>query len=280
MVVNALSFDLEEWFHNTHLEKYIKRSEWDRYESRIERNLEPILSLLGSKRVLATFFVLGWVAERHPDLIKKISDQGHEIATHGWSHVRAYQQGPDEFEAELKRAIDVLKSITGQPVLGHRAACFSITSDSQWVIDILMRNGFIYDSSIYPIVHDKYGMTRSPIFPYVIREQKNRRLVEFPLSSYKFLRINIPVAGGGYFRLYPYVFTRWFIEKLNQAGHPVMVYLHPPEFDPEQPEVKIDQVNKFRIYVGIKNNLKKLKRLLEDFSFVPVREALSTLGYI
>ncbi len=274
IIINALSFDVEEWFQNTNMEKYVERRQWDRCESRIERNMEPILSLLEAKKTFATFFVLGWVAERHPDLIKRIAAQGHEIATHGWSHMRVYQQTPDEFEAELKKAINVLKDITGQPVLGHRAACFSITSNSQWVIDILMRNGIIYDSSIYPVMHDRYGMVGSPRFPYVLRQEKDKRLLEFPLATYKFLKINIPIAGGGYFRLYPYIFTRWCIDRLNQEGHPVMVYLHPPEFDTEQPGIKIDPINKFRIYVGINNNLKKLKKLLEDLRFAPVKEVL------
>ncbi|MDO8603527.1 MAG: DUF3473 domain-containing protein [Candidatus Omnitrophota bacterium] len=273
-IINALSFDVEEWFHNTNMEKYVKRSEWDGYESRIERNIEPILSLLETKKTLATFFILGWVAQRHPDMVKRIAEKGHEIATHGWSHMRAYQQSPDEFEAELKKSINTLKNITGQSVLGHRAACFSITPDSQWVIDVLLRNGIMYDSSIYPVMHDKYGMIGSPRFPYVLRQEKGQRLLEFPLATYKFLKINIPVAGGGYFRLYPYSFTRLCINKLNQDGYPAMVYLHPPEFDTNQPKIKIDPINKFRIYVGINNNLKKLKQLLEDFKFAPVKEVL------
>lgn len=274
MIINALSFDVEEWFHNTNLEKYVDRSKWDSYESRIEKNIGPILSLLEKKKTFATFFILGWVAERHPEMVKEISDRGHEIATHGWSHKRAYQQTPDEFEAELKKAVDVLRNITGQSVSGHRAACFSITSRSEWVIDILMRNGIKYDSSIYPVVHDRYGMIGAPRFPYILRQEKGQRLFEFPLATYKFFKINIPVAGGGYFRLYPYSFTRWCMRRLNREGHPAMVYLHPPEFDTEQPDLKIDLLNKFRIYVGIKDNFKKLEKLLDDFKFAPVREVL------
>ena len=274
MVINALSFDVEEWFHNNNMERYVSRSQWDRYESRIERNMEPILSLLEAKKTLATFFILGWVAQRHPVMVKKIAEKGHEIATHGWSHMRAYQQSPDEFEAELRKSINTLKDITGQPVLGHRAACFSITPDSQWVIDVLLRNGIVYDSSIYPVMHDRYGMIGSPRFPYVLRQEKGQRLLEFPLATYKFLKVNIPVAGGGYFRLYPYSFTRLCINKLNQDGHPAMVYLHPPEFDTNQPKIKIDPMNKFRIYVGINDNFKKLKQLLENFRFAPVKEVL------
>jgi polysaccharide deacetylase family protein (PEP-CTERM system associated) len=275
LIINALSFDVEEWFQNINMEEYLQRSLWDTFESRIEKNMEPILRLLEARKTLATFFVLGWVAQRHPDLIKRIAAQGHEIATHGWSHTRAYQQEPAEFEVELKQAINILKEITGQPVLGHRAACFSITSNSHWVIDILIRNGIMYDSSIYPIVHDRYGMARSPRFPYVLKQEKGRRLSEFPLSTYKFLDINLPIAGGGYFRLYPYALTRWFIDRLNRQGHPVMVYLHPPEFDMEHPKINMDPINKFRACVGIKNNFNKLKQLLEDFKFAPAKEVLS-----
>jgi len=273
-VINALSFDVEEWFHNTNMERYVNRSMWDRYESRIEKNMEPILSLLEAKKTLATFFILGWVAEKHPGLVKKIAEKGHEIATHGWSHVRAYCQTPEEFENELKKSIDMLKNITGQTVSGHRAACFSITPDSQWVIDILMKNGITYDSSIYPVMHDKYGIKGSPRFPYVLRQKGCARLLEFPLATYKFLKINIPVAGGGYFRLYPYKFTKWCVNRLNKEGRPAVIYLHPPEFDTEQPAINIDPINKFRIYVGINNNFKKLKQLLEDFRFAPVKEVL------
>jgi polysaccharide deacetylase family protein (PEP-CTERM system associated) len=277
VVINALSFDLEEWFQNTHLERYVERSEWGNYESRIEKNVRSILSLLKQKGVLATFFVLGWVAERHPDLIKEISNQGHEIATHGWSHVRIYQQTKEEFETELKRSINLLKNITGKPVLGHRAACFSIVkSNLEWVTDTLMRNGISYDSSIYPVIHDKYGIPGNPRFPYVLREEKGRKLLEFPPSTCELPgKINIGMAGGGYFRIfYPYWLTRLLINRLNQTGYPVMVYLHPPEFDSEQPKLKVDPINNFRIYTGIKNNLKKLKRLLGDFRFAPVKEVL------
>lgn len=278
MMINALSFDLEDWFHNTHLEKYLNRSLWKTYPPRAEENTEKILSLLRSKGVYATFFVLGQVAERHPDLIRKISEQGHEIATHGWSHTRAYQQTPQEFESELKQSIKLLESITGEKVLGHRAACFSITANTQWVIDVLMRNDLAYDSSIFPIMHDKYGMVSAPRFPYVLRQQEGKKLIEFPPSTCQFFGMNIPVAGGGYFRLYPYQLTRMFISNLNRQGKPAIVYLHPPEFDTHQPELGIDPLNKFRIYIGVKGNFKKLKKLLGDFRFAPVKQVLNNLG--
>lgn len=276
-IINALSFDVEEWFHCTHLEKYIHRSEWEDYESRIENSIQSILTLLKKKQTYATFFVLGWVAQRHPQVIKRIADQGHEIATHGWSHLRAAQQSPAEFEAELKKSKDLLQGITGQPISGHRAACFGLTSKTQWIIDVLLKVGFTYDSSIFPIIHDKYGMVKTPRFPYLLREQKGERLLEFPLSTLKFLGMNIPFAGGGYLRLYPYFLTRYFISRLNQAGQPAMIYLHPPELDPGQPKLKVDPINNFRIYVGINNNFRKLERLLGDFRFAPVKEVLSTL---
>jgi len=275
MVINALSFDLEEWFQSTHLEKYVKRSEWQNYESRIEKNIEPVLSLLKQKGVFATFFALGWVAEKHPDLIKRISDEGHEIAAHGWSHVRIYQQSQEEFEAELKRSKDLLEKITGKPVLGHRAACFSIVkSNSEWVIDALIKNGIMYDSSIYPIEHDRYGIPGSPRFPYVLREENGRKLLEFPPSTWRFLGVNIPMGGGGYLKLYPYFLTRYFIAKLNQSGRPAMVYLHPAEFDADQPRIKMDMINKQRQHLGVENNFKKFKQLLEDFRFAPVKDVL------
>lgn len=279
-VINALSFDVEDWFHCTHLEKFIERSQWEKCKSIVEHNVRLILEVLLAKKTLATFFVLGWVADRYPKLIKEISDQGHEIATHGWSHTRAYQQTLEEFKIELKKSIDILKDITGKPVLGHRAACFSITHNSQWVIDVLLENGISYDSSIYPVIHDKYGMAGTPRFPYVLVEKNRCKLIEFPPATYKSMGFNIPVAGGGYFRLYPYVFTSWVIRKLNKENHPVMVYLHPPEFDPKLPKLKLGLISSFRVYVGIKNNFHKLKHLLNDFKFAPVKEVLANLGFL
>jgi len=278
-VINALSFDVEEWFHNTSLEKYIERSRWEACESTIERNVRALLFLLKEKGVFATFFTLGWIAERHPGLVREISGAGHEIATHGWSHTRAYQQTPEEFEAELRKSADLLEKITGQPVLGHRAACFAITPDTRWVIEALERGGFAYDSSIFPVAHDRYGMVGAPRFPYILRRNGARNLVEFPPSTWRFMGTNIPIAGGGYFRLYPYALTRFFIRDLNRRGHPAMVYLHPPEFDPDQPKVKMSPVDSFRVYVGIKSNFRKLERLLWDFKFAPVKEVLRMAGH-
>ena len=280
VVINALSFDLEDWFHCTHLENFIERSQWEKCESIVEHNVRLILELLASKRTFATFFVLGWVADRHPKLIKEISGKGHEIATHGWSHTRAYQQTPEEFRMELKKSIDILEDITGKPILGHRAACFSVTRNSQWVIDVLLENGISYDSSIYPVMHDKYGMAGAPRFPYLLSGKNGGKLVEFPPATYKCMGLNIPVAGGGYFRLYPYAFTSWAIRKLNKENHPVMVYLHPPEFDPKLPRLKLGLLSNFRVYVGIKNNFHKLMRLLDDFKFAPVKEVLANLGFL
>lgn len=276
-VLNALSFDVEEWFVNTNLEKYIARSRWDSYDSRIEESTTFILSLLKEKKVLATFFVLGWVAQRHRALIKEITRQSHEIATHGWSHERIYKQTPEEFESELKMSIELLEDISGQKILGHRAACLSITAKSQWAIDILIKNGIAYDSSIYPIIHDQYGIVNAPRFPYILRQEGDKELWEFPMATFRLLKFNIPIGGGGYFRLYPYALTSFFIKQLNRAGNPAMVYLHPPEFDPRQPRLKIDPKNKFRVYVGLENNFVKLKRLLEDFEFAPVKDVLAKL---
>jgi len=273
-VTNALSFDVEEWFVNTNLEGQVQRSQWDNYESRIEKSTALILSLLEEKKVLATFFVLGWVAQRYPGLVKEIAKHGHEIATHGWSHKLIYNQNPGEFEDELKRSIELLEDLSGGKILGHRAACLSITAKSQWAIDILINNGIAYDSSIYPILHDRYGMVGAPRLPYILRKNGQKEIWEFPMATFRFSKLNIPMAGGGYFRLYPYMLTSFLMRRLNESGGPVMVYLHPPEFDPGQPRLKIGLKNKFRAYVGLENNFSKLKRLLEDFKFAPVRDVL------
>ena len=271
---NILTFDVEEWFQVANLESAVGFGEWASFPSRLDGPLSFILDLLGEKGVRATFFVLGWIAERHPEFVGMIRGRGHEIGTHGYSHRLIYTQEPGEFDADLKRSLDAIRAAADVEVSGHRAACFSITEGSRWALEILLDNGILYDSSIFPVRHHRYGIQDSPRRPYIALQKGGLTLLEFPLSTVRLGSMNIPVAGGGYFRLYPYFLTRAAIRSMNKSGSPAVVYLHPWEFDPEIPRVKgIGAVNSFRHYVNIGRNRRRLRRLLDDFEFETMGEA-------
>lgn len=269
-IVNALSFDIEDWFQVSNFERIVSRDSWPRHDSRVERNTETILEILDKNGVKATFFVLGWVAERFPGLVKRIADQGHEIGTHSHLHRLVYTLSEDEFRDDLARSIAELEDAAGTKIIGHRAPSFSIVDRSYWALDIMAEHGLRYDSSIYPIRHHRYGVPDAPREPYEIRPG----LLEFPMATARFFSTNLPIAGGGYFRLYPYALTRWGIRRLNAESKPAMVYLHPWEFDPEQPRLAAPLLAKFRHYVGIARTAGRLDRLCRDFEFVPIRELL------
>ncbi|MBW2109598.1 MAG: DUF3473 domain-containing protein [Deltaproteobacteria bacterium] len=237
----------------------------------------------------ATFFVVGWIAERHPDLIKEIVARGHEIGCHGYLHRRIYVIGPEEFRKDTIKAKEILEDLTGKPVLGYRAPTYSITKKSLWALTILAELGFTYDSSIFPICHDMYGMPDAPRFPFVwglngdspsmlknhesqISNSEMRSLVEYPISTAKIFGQRIPIAGGGYFRLFPYWFTKWALKKINNSERqPFLFYLHPWEIDPEQPRFRTARVlSKFRHYNNLHKTMGHFKRLLRDFSFVSI----------
>ncbi|MBW3012125.1 DUF3473 domain-containing protein [Candidatus Woesearchaeota archaeon] len=268
-MLNALTFDVEDWFMVHNFESFIKFEDWEIYQPRLDQNVEKILNILDDHDVKATFFVLGWVAEKFPDLIKLISKKGHEIATHGYRHKLVYSQTKTEFASDLKKSISVLEKLIKKKVIGHRAASFSITKDSLWAIDILKKNGLKYDASIFPITHPDYGISDAPVSPYVIDGIK-----EFPASTVKLFGVNFPVSGGGYFRVFPYFFTRWALRKINNQGRPAIIYLHPWEFDPKQPKQKVEFSKRFRHYTNLSSTKKKLDKLLTDFHFAPVKEVL------
>jgi polysaccharide deacetylase family protein (PEP-CTERM system associated) len=272
-MLNALSIDVEEYFHANSLENVIERSQWDKYESRVEMSVSRLLSMLDDYRICATFFVLGWVAEQKPLLIKEIHEQGHEIACHGYGHELIYRQKPEDFRADVRRAKQILEQLIQSPVKGYRAPTFSITADTLWALDILIEEGYIYDSSIFPIVHDRYGIPKGERFPHQIR-RNNGKIYEFPLSTVRLMGYNFPIAGGGYMRFLPYWVIKRGIAMLNKQQRPAILYLHPWEIDPHQPRQAVGNLTRMRHYYNLDKMEGKLKRLLADFSFGSVAGVL------
>jgi polysaccharide deacetylase family protein (PEP-CTERM system associated) len=275
-VINALSIDVEDWFQVSDFEEKVKRPDWAQYEGRVVQNTARLLALLRHYQVRATFFILTWNVERFPELVQQIDQDGHEIATHGYHHHLIYEQTPDEFRADVVRSLHILQGLTGKKVLGYRAPSFSITRQSLWALDILLDLGLAYDSSIFPIRDPLYGISHSDRFPYVIRDKDGRQLIEFPMSTVQFRRWNLPLGGGAYLRLLPYQFFRWGINQLNRQGRPAIVYLHPWEIDPGQPRLRVRGKRGYSShYLGLQAMEGKLRSLLEDFRFTPIREVLA-----
>jgi len=271
---NAMTVDVEDYFHVSALAEAISRRDWDRMEYRAERNTERLLELFARQNVSCTFFVLGWVAKRSPQLIRKLRDAGHEVACHGLSHELVYRQTPEVFRSETAQSKAMLEDIIGAPVLGYRAASYSITKQSLWAIDILCELGFKYDSSIFPIAHDRYGIPGAGTEPGEFVTERGNRIVEFPLSTAKLLRWRMPVAGGGYFRLLPYAYTSWGLSKINRSGTPFVFYLHPWEIDPEQPRFAASWLSRFRHYTNLDKCESRLRRLLGEFKFTTMSQVL------
>lgn len=272
-MLNALTIDVEDYYHVSAFESVARFEDWDRYESRVERNTRRILDLLEDHQTRATFFVLGWIAERQPKLIREIQERGHEVASHGYSHRRIYTQTPDQFREETRRSKQILEDIIGRPIIGYRAASYSITMQSLWALEILVEEGFRYDSSIFPIFRDRYGIPGFPRFPHRV-QVNGSDLMEYPLSTVRIGGINVPIAGGGYLRLFPYGLTRWGLRAINEREkQPAIVYLHPWEIDPDQPRIHGGLLSSFRHYVNLDGTEAKLISLLKEFKF----ESLGTL---
>lgn len=270
---NILSIDVEDYYMVSAFSGQIPFASWNSYESRVERNTERILSLLDKFNVKATFFVLGWIGERCPKLVKEIFEEGHEIASHGYAHKLIHQQEKDEFIEDIKKSKKILEDIICQPVLGYRAPSFSITKDSLWAIDCLIDADFKYDSSVFPIHHDKGGLPQAERFPFKIIRCRGE-ITEIPLSTKRILGANIPVAGGGYFRFLPYQITKKCISGINACKQPGIVYLHPWELDINQPRISTSWLSKFRHYININKTENRLRQLLTDFEFEPIREMI------
>jgi polysaccharide deacetylase family protein (PEP-CTERM system associated) len=280
-MLNALTIDVEDYYHVSAFEAVVPFADWERYESRVEKNTHRILDLLDTYMTKATFFVLGWVVERHPGLIRTLVARGHEVASHGYAHQRVYTQTPEQFRTETRRSKRLLEDTLGQPIHGYRAASYSITAQSLWALDVLREEGFVYDSSIFPIRHDLYGIPSHPRFCSMISGQSGAPLVEFPLSTLRLGGTNFPIAGGGYLRLFPYAYTHWGIRYLNRReGQPAVVYLHPWELDPAQPRLPAGKLSRFRHYTNLHKMEERFVRLLQDFSFGTMAEVLHTRGLL
>jgi polysaccharide deacetylase family protein (PEP-CTERM system associated) len=276
-VLNALTIDVEDYYQVSAFEGCVARSEWDSFESRVVGNTWRLLDLLADAGVRGTFFVLGYVARRHPDLVRAIHFAGHEIGCHSYWHRLIYDQTPEAFRSDLRQARDVLQGIIGEPVTAYRAPSFSITRRSLWAVDILIEEGFNLDSSIFPTHHDRYGLVGAPLGPHRLLCPSGT-IGEFPMPVYRRLGYPLPVGGGGYFRLYPYAFTRHGLRSINAEGRSFVVYLHPWEVDPEQPRLAPGRLRAFRHYVNLHRTEKRLGRLLREFAFGTISEAFARQG--
>ena len=278
LITNAMTIDVEDYFHVSVFDGIVPRTRWDDLESRVCANTDRLLGLFDDAKVTATFFVLGWVAERFPELVRRIADLGHEIASHGYAHRLVYDQTPTAFREDIRRAKRLLEDASGSLVGGYRAPSYSITPRSLWAIDILIDEGYWYDSSIFPIMHDRYGIPVSARHPYSL-DRKNGTLVELPGSTVRLGRSNLPIGGGGYFRILPYEWTRWGIARLNRTeGQAAIFYLHPWEIDPDQPRLQAGLLGRFRHYRNLDQTETRLRRLLHDFRFGPVRDLIVPRG--
>ncbi len=271
MVRNALSVDVEDWFQVGAFENVIERKDWGSLECRVERNTDAVLSLFDTAGVKGTFFTLGWIAERYPQLIRRIANAGHEVASHGWDHKRVFLMSAPDFAADLVRARNMLEDISGASVTGYRAPSFSIDARTPWAHDALAEAGYAYSSSVAPVVHDHYGWPDAPRFAF--KPVSGGDLIELPVTTAKFAGRTLAAGGGGFFRLLPYAFSRWAIRQVNAAGQPAIIYFHPWEIDPDQPRVAGAPIkSKIRHYTNLSVMAAKLKRLVDDFEWGRVDE--------
>ncbi len=261
-IANALTVDVEDYFQVSAMAPHVPRSDWDRMPCRVEDNVERILALFAERQTKATFFMLGWVAQRYPQLVRRIVTEGHELASHGYGHHRATDLTPEQFSEDISRSKKILEDLSGAIVAGYRAPSFSIGHTNPWAFDCLEEAGYRYSSSIYPIRHDHYGMPDAPRFAH-----RRKGLAEFPVTTVRVLNTNLPAGGGGYFRFFPYALSRWSIRRVNrQDGEPIIFYFHPWELDPGQPRIAgVSAKTRFRHYVNLHRTEDRLRRLLNDF---------------
>jgi polysaccharide deacetylase family protein (PEP-CTERM system associated) len=264
-IVNAMSVDVEDYFQVQAFARTVPRDRWDAFERRVERNTDRVLGIFADQNVSATFFCLGWVAERYPQLIRRIANQGHEVASHGWAHHLVTSQTPEEFREDIRRTRGLLEDLSGQVVTGYRAATFSIGRTNLWAFDVLAEEGYRYSSSIFPVRHDLYGMPEAPHGPF--HPRTDDAFVEFPMCTVEALGRTIPCSGGGYFRLMPYAAFSWAVRRLHsEAKRPCIFYFHPWEIDPDQPRVPgLSMKGRFRHYLNLDRMEPRLRRLLADY---------------
>lgn len=263
----AMTVDVEDYFQVAAFARKVRRQEWDSYPCRVERNVDRILSMFAEADVGATFFTLGWIAERYPHVVRQIADAGHEVASHGYEHIKIHDQSPEAFRRDIRRTKAILEDISGQRIRGYRAASFSIDQRSLWAFDILAEEGHDYSSSVYPIRHDHYGMPDASRFAF--RPSDRHGLLEIPVSTLRLLSHNVPSGGGGYFRLLPYGFSRWALRRIGRKDRrPVVFYFHPWEIDPDQPRLEgVPLRSRFRHYVNLDAMERRLRAVLRDFSW-------------
>jgi polysaccharide deacetylase family protein (PEP-CTERM system associated) len=265
-----MSIDVEDYFHVSAFASHVAREDWDRMPCRVERNVDAILAMLDQHKTHATLFMLGWVAERYPGLVRRIVEQGHELASHGYFHKRATEQSRNEFLQDVTRSKGLLEDIAGVSVHGYRAPSFSIGHSNPWAIECLSEVGYRYSSSVYPIRHDHYGMPDAPRFAFL--PDGGRGLLELPVTTVRLFNHNLPAGGGGYFRLLPYSVSRWCLTRVNTVDRqPCIFYFHPWEIDPDQPRFRrASATSRFRHYVNLDRTEARLRRLLADFAWDPI----------
>jgi len=271
-MLNTLTIDLEDYFHVSNFEGHIPRNRWEVMPLRIEESTMKVLELLSLYRIRATFFVLGWIAERMASLIRKIRSEGHEIASHGYDHRLAYEMSPEEFRADIRKSKSAIEDAIGESICGYRATSYSIIRRNLWCLQILSEEGFLYDSSIFPVFHDRYGVPAWDRFPKLVKGN-NFSIFEVPPSTLKIFGYNLPIAGGGYLRLFPIQFIAYCIKRINMVeNNPAVVYFHPWELDPEQPRMNLSFVKAFRHYNNLSNTANKVAFLLKNFKFSSISE--------
>jgi len=274
-LLNIITVDVEDWYQVENYASVIPRHDWSNMEFRVERNIDLILEIFELEKIKATFFILGWIAEKFPNIVKKIANQEHEIASHGWSHKPIWDIEKEEFGNEIKQSRLLLSDLSGQSVLGYRAPTFSITEKTLWAFEVLVEEGYKYDSSIFPVHHDRYGIPNASLDIH----KRNEGIWEIPLTVLEIGPFHLPICCGGYMRLYPLLLTQYAITKANKRGRPAVILVHPWEFDPQQPRIKgIGLFKQFRHHVGIKNNKSKLENLINKNKFAPAKEVISLLG--
>jgi polysaccharide deacetylase family protein (PEP-CTERM system associated) len=276
--MHCLSFDVEEHFQVSAFWSEARRQQWDKYESRVENNTRKLVELLAQHDTKATFFVLGWVAERHPGMVKDLASKGHEIASHGHGHELVTMQTPEQFRLDIRKAKQILEDLTGKPVEGYRAPSFTITSGNSWALSILAEEGHIYDSSMYSRFHrSKNGGVLAGIYPI---DTGAGRIWEVPLSTLNVFGFRLPVAGGGYFRLFPYATSKAFLRQLEMRGAQLVFYLHPWEIDPEQPRMRGPWLSQIRHYMNLGKTQMRMSKLLTDFRFAPIGDAVLSINKV
>jgi len=273
MIRHHFTVDVEEHFQVSAFERYVARGEWEHHESRVERNVGVILDLLERHGARGTFFVLGWVAERHPGLVRAVATAGHEIASHGWDHRRMTDLSPDEFRDQVRRSKRLLEQLSGAPVFGYRAPSFSIVRGTEWALDVLLEEGYRYDSSLFPVRRPGYGYAAGRRDPHWIARPPGP-IAEVPPATLRVAGVNLPAAGGAYFRLFPYALVAAALRDASRRGVPGTFYIHPWEVDPEQPRLPVSAPTRMRHYGGLAGTGARLERLLAEFRFSSIAEGL------